>query len=168
MFNTRPFHSFARKPITMKSKIYLFIILAWASFLVCCQAQERQKRIAVPLKEAQFQTPNKEQGTLRIYEQSEVDTRAVFPMSNSQFLKFYTENFKYPNIEPITENGEMDLVIDEEGYIKDVLIIKSVHPELDKEFIRIIKLLPRFTQPGKLNGKPVRSKYRLPISARAF
>lgn len=152
----------------MKSKIYLFIILTWASFLVCCQAQERQKETADPLKETQLQTLHREQDTLRIYEQSEVDTRAVFPLSNSQLLKFYTENFKYPNIEPITGIGEMDLVIDEEGYIKDVLIIKSLHPELDKEFIRIIKLLPRFTQPGKLNGKPVRSKYRLPISARAF
>ena len=152
----------------MKSKIYLFIILTWTSFFVCCQAQERQKETADPLKETQFQTPHREQDTLRIYEQSEVDTRAFFPLSNSQLLKFYTENFKYPNIEPITGIGEMDLVIDEEGYIKDVLIIKSLHPELDKEFIRIINLLPRFTQPGKLNGKPVRSKYRLPVVARTF
>ena len=152
----------------MKSKIYLFSIFLWASFFVCCQAQEQQKETTDPLQETLFTTPHVEQDTLRIYEQSEVDTKAVFPMSNAQFLKFYTENFKYPEIEPINGRGELDLIIDKEGYVMDVLIIKSLHPELDKEFIRIMKLLPRFPQPGKLNGKPVRSKYKLPMSARAF
>ena len=149
------------------------------SFFVCCQGIRQDKiendywNVAVdsvgePIGNNMEINVSHRQDTIRIYEQSEVDTKAVFPMSNAQFLKFYTENFKYPNIEPINGRGELDLVIDEKGNVVDVLIINSLHPELDKEFIRIMKLLPRFTQPGKLNGKSVCSKYRLPMSARAF
>ena len=152
----------------MKSKFILSVFFYGLLWGGSCQAQEQQKETIVSLQKIQVSIPNEEKDTIRIYEQAEVDTKAVFPMSNAQFLKFYTENFKYPNIEPVTGRGEMDLVIDEEGYVVDVLIIKSLHPELDKEFVRVIKLLPRFTQPGKLKGKPVRSKYRLPMSARAF
>ena len=100
---------------------------------MCCQAQEQQKETTDPLQETLFPTPHVEQDTLRIYEQSEVDTKAVFPMSNAQFLKFYTENFKYPEIEPINGRGELDLVIDEKGNVVDVLIINSLHPELHQD-----------------------------------
>lgn len=39
--------------------------------------------------------------------------------------------------------------------------IKGVNPNLDKEAIRVIKTLPKFT-PGKINDKPVRTSMSLP------
>ena len=151
----------------MKSKSHIFFLIFVTQLLTCCQAKKPQKEIIDTGKEIQVETIAPID-TLKVYEQSEVDTKAVFPMSNAQLLEFYTKNINYPDIKPITGRGEMDLIIDEDGYVKDVLIIKGLHPELDKEFVRIMKLLPRFTQPGKVKGKPVRCKYRLPISARAF
>lgn len=100
----------------------------------------------------------------KIYEQSEV-IAAKWTLTNSQFMKFHNKNFKYPDIEPINGNGLADLVIETDGTVSDVIIVKGIHPDLDKEFRRVYMLLPKFT-PGKINETAVRSKLRLPILSR--
>ena len=60
--------------------------------------------------------------------------------------------------------GKVDLVIERDGRVSDVIIVQSIHPEIDKEFVRILKLLPKFT-PGSINGISVRSKYRVPTTS---
>lgn len=99
----------------------------------------------------------------KIYEESEV-VRAFPSLNNSQLLDFISKHFKYPNIESVNGKGSVDLVIERDGTVSDVIIIKGIHPALDKEFIRVFKLLPKFT-PGKINETPVRSKFRAPINA---
>jgi outer membrane biosynthesis protein TonB len=101
--------------------------------------------------------------TIKIYEESEVK-RAFLPLSNSQLIEFLTKNFKYPSIPPINGKGKVDLVIERDGRVSDVIIVQSIHPEIDKEFVRILKLLPKFT-PGSINGISVRSKYRVPTTS---
>lgn len=100
----------------------------------------------------------------KIYEESE-GVRAFPSLTNSQFMDFINEHFKYPDIEPVNGKGLVDLVIERDGTVSDVIIVKGIHPAIDKEFIRILKLLPKFT-PGKIDGIPVRSKYRSAIGAR--
>lgn len=100
----------------------------------------------------------------KIYEQKEV-SEAILSISNSQLGELYQKNFKYPDIKPINGNGYVDLVIETDGSVSDVIIIKGFHPELDKEFIRVMMLLPKFI-PGKISGIAVRSKLRLPILSR--
>ena len=56
----------------------------------------------------------------------------------------------------------MTFVVNQEGKVEDVRIQKSVHPLLDKEAIRVIKLLPDFT-PGYNGGRPVKVYYMVPI-----
>lgn len=51
--------------------------------------------------------------------------------------------------------------IDKSGKVTDIRV-KAPHPRLQKEAIRIIKMLPKMT-PGKQRGKPVGVKYTLPI-----
>jgi protein TonB len=51
--------------------------------------------------------------------------------------------------------------IDKTGNIVDIRA-KAPHPRLQKEAVRIIKLLPKMT-PGKQRGKPVGVKYTLPM-----
>lgn len=101
--------------------------------------------------------------TNRIYDQSEVQD-AIPTLSDSQIPDFYSKHFKYPDMEPINGRGLADLVIEKDGTVSDVIIVKSIHPELDKEFIRVFKLLPKFI-PGKIGKTPVRSKLRLPMTA---
>lgn len=121
----------------------------------------RQKEIA-----KQDETIPKEIDLDKIYEESEV-MRAFPSLNNSQLIDFINKNFKYPDIEPVTGRGMVDLVIERDGTVSDVIIVKGIHPAIDKEFIRILKLLPKYT-PGRINETPVRSKYRAPINARAM
>ena len=59
----------------------------------------------------------------------------------------------------------MQFVVEEDGSITNVCVVRSVDPSLDKEAMRVAKSMPRWV-PGKQNGTPVRVKYTLPISFR--
>lgn len=52
--------------------------------------------------------------------------------------------------------------INSEGAIEDVIVLNGVHPELDAEAVRVIKLLPEFV-PGMQRGKKVNVRYTFPI-----
>lgn len=49
------------------------------------------------------------------------------------------------------------------GFIEDVIIYKSLHPDIDQEAIRVVSLIPRM-KPGVQNGEAVKVRYTLPIS----
>ena len=53
-------------------------------------------------------------------------------------------------------------VVNTDGSIVDIIVVRGVHPLLDQESIRIIEKMPNWI-PGENNGKVVRVKYILPI-----
>lgn len=57
----------------------------------------------------------------------------------------------------------VSFVIEKDGSISNVSIVQSVHPSLDEEAVRVVKLLGKF-QPAYLEGNPVRFYYKLPIT----
>ena len=57
----------------------------------------------------------------------------------------------------------MNFVIEKDGSITDVKVLRGVDPALDKEAIRVIKSMPKW-KPGKQRGKPVRVSFNLPIT----
>lgn len=80
--------------------------------------------------------------------------------------KFIAQNIRYPVL--AQENGIqgkvfVTFIIQEDGSVSNIHIAKSVHPVLDLEAIRLIKLLPKW-KPGKQKGKPVRVSYTVPIN----
>ena len=107
--------------------------------------------------------------TPRIYEQSEVDVSAFTPMTGSEVVEFITKLYKYPLIDskgeqiPVNGKGLVDLIIDDKGNVIDAVIVKGIQPEIDKEFIRVMKQLPPF-RPAQVKGKNVYSKFRTPIT----
>ncbi|MGI6220186.1 MAG: energy transducer TonB [Bacteroidaceae bacterium] len=99
----------------------------------------------------------------KIYET--VEQRAEFPGGMKALYKWLSENMVFP--QPSIENGVQGnvvvrFVVGKDGRITDATIIKSLDPFCDKEAIRCIKAMPRWT-PGKMNGVAVRSYYVLPI-----
>ena len=54
-------------------------------------------------------------------------------------------------------------VVNKDGSIVDVQVVRSIDPSLDKEAIRVIQSMPKWT-PGKQRGKAVRVKYTLPVN----
>lgn len=81
-------------------------------------------------------------------------------------FKYLSENVHYPQsaIEgEIQGKVYCEFVVNRDGSIVDVVIIRSVHPSLDKEAVRVIKSMPKWS-PGMQRGKAVRVKYTLPVS----
>ena len=57
----------------------------------------------------------------------------------------------------------VEFVVDTDGSVVDVAILRGVHPLLDEEAIRGGELFPKFI-PGQQRGKPVKVRYRLPMN----
>lgn len=95
-----------------------------------------------------------------------VEVMPVFPGGQTALAQYIASHLKYPTV--AQENGIqgrvfVSFVVGEDGYVEDVRVIKGVEPMLDKEAVRVIQSLPRWT-PGNQQGKPVRVKYTVPVT----
>ena len=90
----------------------------------------------------------------------------IMPKFNGDLNEFLSKNIRYPSIaaETYTQGRVVcQFVVNKDGSIVDIEIYRSVDSSLDKEAIRVIKLMPKW-QPGIQNGKPVRVKFYLPVN----
>ncbi len=97
-----------------------------------------------------------------------VEQMPSFPGGNAALMKYLSENIKYPVV--AQENGiqgrvVVSFVVERDGSITDVRVVKSVDPSLDKEATRVVKGMPNWI-PGKQNGSAVRVKYNVPVAFR--
>ena len=92
-----------------------------------------------------------------------VDKRATFPGGNMKAAAFITENLKYPE-DADGAHGRVivNFVVDKDGSISDIKVVRGVHPSLDAEAVRVVKLMPKW-QPAERGGKPVRSRFNIPV-----
>lgn len=94
-----------------------------------------------------------------------VEVMPQYPGGQIAMLKYIMENMKYPKQamkEGIQGRVAVRFIVEKDGSISDVKPILSVHPLLNKEAVRVVKSMPKWT-PGKQNGKPVRVRFNLPI-----
>ncbi|MFT7158445.1 MAG: protein TonB [Parvicella sp.] len=89
-----------------------------------------------------------------------------FPGGIDSLYNFLGNNTVYPP--SALENGVqgkvyISFIIDKDGSIEDVKVIKSIHSVLDKEATRVIKSMPNWT-PGKQHNICVKTKYNIPIN----
>ena len=94
-----------------------------------------------------------------------VDEMPSFPGGLNGLMTFLAQNMVYPVT--AQENGvqgrvTVSFVVETDGSITDVKVARSVDPFLDREAMRIVKAMPKWT-PGKKDGKPVRVKYTVPM-----
>jgi protein TonB len=97
-----------------------------------------------------------------------VEQMPSFPGGPSALMQYLNSNIKYPVV--AEENGVqgrviVTFVVERDGSITDVKVVKSVDPSLDKEAARVVKSMPKW-QPGKQNGSAVRVKYTVPVTFR--
>ena len=64
---------------------------------------------------------------------------------------------------PVQGRVVVSFVVEKDGHITDVKVVRSVDPSLDKEAARVVKSMPSWI-PGKQNGSAVRVKYNVPVS----
>lgn len=94
-----------------------------------------------------------------------VEKMPEFPGGEDAMRRYLARNIRYPLI--AQENGIQgrvicQFVVNADGKIVDVQVVRGVEASLDEEAVRVIKSMPAWT-PGKQGGKSVRVKYTLPI-----
>jgi protein TonB len=97
--------------------------------------------------------------------------KAEFIGGNEEMIKFLSENVKYPeDVLQANEKGAnihgrvyVKFVVEKDGSISDVEVVRSVHPSLDAESVRVVKLMSGKWTPATERGKPVRSMFSLPF-----
>ena len=97
-----------------------------------------------------------------------VEQMPMFPGGNGALMGYLRDNIHYPTV--AAENGVqgrvvVGFVVERDGSITDVNILRGVDPSLDREAMRVVKSMPKWT-PGKQNGSAVRVKYQVPVSFR--
>lgn len=106
------------------------------------------------------------QKSQKVYEVVEV--MPEFPGGMPALIEFLSTNVKYPEDaakQKVEGRVMVSFVVETDGSISDVKIMRRVFPSLDDEALRVVKMMPKWL-PGKMNGEVVRVHYTLPISYR--
>ncbi|MBR4566075.1 MAG: energy transducer TonB [Prevotella sp.] len=103
-------------------------------------------------------------GEIKVFEV--VEQMPEFPGGYTAMMSWLNRNIRYPSI--AEKNGIQGrvvctFVVERDGSITDIQVARSVDPSLDKEAIRVLKLMPKWS-PGRQNGAPVRVKYTVPLT----
>lgn len=126
-------------------KIVLLLMFA-SAFVLCVTAQEKAE-----VQEELFQA---------------VDEMPEYPGGQDSLLSFISKNVEYPvaaQEKEIEGKVYIGFVVDETGTVTNAKVLRGVDPDLDKEALRVINLLEKWT-PGKEKGKAVKVEYTFPIS----
>ena len=91
-----------------------------------------------------------------------------FPGGQASLLKYLATRIKYPAI--AQENGiqgrvSCSFVVDTDGSLKNIEVIRGIDPSLDREAVRVIREMPKWN-PGVQNNMAVAVKYTVPVTFR--
>ncbi|MCQ2287664.1 MAG: energy transducer TonB [Muribaculaceae bacterium] len=93
-------------------------------------------------------------------------TMPIFPGGDLALMKYLSENIVYPE-QAVKDSIEgrvvVQFIVKKDGSIGDSRVVRSVHPLLDAEALRVVEGLPNFT-PALQHGEPVNAWYILPVS----
>ncbi len=94
-----------------------------------------------------------------------VEKMPEFPGGDKEMMAFIVANTKYPaeaRKKKIQGTSFVSFVVNKQGEVTETKIIRSAHPLLDKEALRMMSLMPKWT-PGTQEGKPVLVQFTLPV-----
>ncbi len=95
-----------------------------------------------------------------------VEEMPSFPGGEQKLLEYVAKNTKYPQI--ARESGIqgrvfIGFVVETDGSISNVKVLRGIGGGCDEEAVRVIKSLPKW-KPGKQRGKAVRVSYQIPVN----
>lgn len=112
-----------------------------------------------------------------VYVESEVDDNIPvtftefmpkYPGGDAAFFKDLMGDLKYPDLARemgISGSVYVQFVVEKDGSVNEVSVVRSVHPLLDREAVRAVKTLKRYT-PGRQGITPVRVMFTIPVAFR--
>ncbi len=95
-----------------------------------------------------------------------IETRPLFQGKELNYFAYWvSRKLVYPKSakrKGIQGTVVLSFMIDKDGSVTNVKVVKSIDPALDKEAVRVVSSSPKWT-PGSQNGEPVRCSFRMPI-----
>jgi len=91
-----------------------------------------------------------------------------FPGGPRKLFEYLAKNVRYPaDAEKAGVQGRVvtTFVVEKDGSIAGAAVVKSIHPSLDAEALRVVSAMLNWI-PGKQDGEAVRVKYVVPITFR--
>ena len=97
-----------------------------------------------------------------------VEENASFPGGDEECMKWLMKNIKYPAIcqeQGVQGRVIVAFVVNRDGSIVDVKVVRSPDENLSAEAVRVVKLMPKW-KPARQGNKTVRSRFNLPVMFR--
>ena len=97
-----------------------------------------------------------------------VEENASFPGGDEECMKWLRKNIRYPSIcqeQGVQGRVIVAFVVNRDGSIVDVKVVRSPDENLSEEAIRVVKLMPKW-KPARQGNKTVRSRFNLPVMFR--
>ena len=89
-------------------------------------------------------------------------TLPEFPGGTQALFNFIRENLQYPNNDTcVTGRVVAQFTVKEDGSIANARVIRGIHPDFDKEALRVINMMPKW-KPGTKQGEVVDTEYTVP------
>lgn len=95
-----------------------------------------------------------------------VEQNPEFPGGPAEMYKYLAKNIRYPGAASranIQGRVFLQFVVNTDGSITDVSVVKGVGFGCDEEAMRVVKGMPKW-KPGRQSGRAVRVKYTLPVN----
>lgn len=97
-----------------------------------------------------------------------VEQKPQFPGGDAAMYSWIGSNMNYPAQaaeEGVSGKVTVQFIVEKDGSISNVKVVRGKHPALDAEAVRVVKKMPKWV-PGRNNGAPVRVTYLLPVTFR--
>lgn len=94
---------------------------------------------------------------MEVYEYDYVTEKPTYPGGDSQLMKFINNTREYPKAayeRGVQGRVTCSFVVNADGSVSHISVIRGVEPSLNKEAVRVLSLMPEW-KPGKLNGQSV-------------
>ena len=147
-------------------KLYSLTLLAMTGVLFACTTNPETQATQISKKEASIK-PVKSDTNIKTQNQVfvVVDHKPKFPGGIKALMNYLGKNTHYPaKARKEGKQGTVYLafVINKDGSVSDVKVLKGVSPEIDAEAVRVVKNMPKWI-PGEQKGKKVRVAFHIPI-----
>jgi TonB family protein len=103
-----------------------------------------------------------------VFDWMEIETPPSFPGGERGLQMFLANNIRYPTLarnNNIQGNVAVAFVVNRDGSISDITILKDIGAGCGREVVRVIQTMPQWL-PGRAEGRTVKVKYTLPVRFR--
>ena len=98
-----------------------------------------------------------------IYNSAGIEVKPEFSGGMSKFYDYISKNYKSPNVPGLNGKVFISFVVEKDGSITDIKVLKDIGYGSGEEAIRVLKNCPKWT-PAEQNGKKVRCVFMLPLN----